>query len=57
MKKRYNYDVELNKPGSHGFKKLNKETGKEDIRTRSIPSESGLVKRLSKIIDSKKGKH
>lgn len=44
------------RPGGKGsgFRRLNAETGQEDIRTRPIPTESGLAARLGKIVNSKR---
>lgn len=47
------YDIDCHKPGDKGFKKLNAETGKEDIRGVPIPTESSAIRRLKDIIDRK----
>lgn len=47
------YAVDFKQHGDHGFKKLNSETGKEDIRGVPIPTESKGIKRLKDIIDGK----
>ena len=52
MKKHY-FEVDFKKPGDHGFKRLNAETGKEDIRGLSIPTESSAIRRLKDIIGKK----
>lgn len=50
------WEMDLRKHGSHGIRKLNPDTGQEDIRTKPIPTESAKVKRLKDIIDGKQGK-
>lgn len=47
------FDIDCHKPGDKGFKKLNSETGKEDIRGLVIPTESAAIRRLKNIIDGK----
>ena len=56
MADKHYFDIDCHKHGDKGFKKLNSETGKEDIRGLSIPTESAKVKRLRDIIDGKQGK-
>ena len=53
MTDKHYYEVDCHKHGDHGFKKLNEETGKEDIRGLSIPTESSAIRRLKNIIDGK----
>lgn len=51
------FEVDLKKFGDHGFRRLNAKTGREDIRTKAIPTESGIAARLKKIIDLKLAKN
>ena len=53
MSDKHYYDVDFKKPGDRGFKKLNAETGKEDILGLAIPTESAAIRRLKNIIDGK----
>lgn len=51
------YEADLHAGGKgSGFKKLNSETGQEDIRMRAIPMESSFARRMGELIDLKNAK-
>lgn len=50
------WEFDLRKHGSHGIRKINQDTGKEDIRTKPIPTESERIRKIKNIIDNKSRK-
>ena len=52
----HHYDIDMRKHGgNNGFKKINEETGKEDIRKLEIPTSDniGFAKAHQKFLDNK----